>query len=70
VDDIYSEGTSDWGEIFTPKEYRVNLDLVRKTTNYDILSMWDFLNILSCKHMEVWLYYQVDGHLMKPLKIE
>lgn len=42
VNDIYSNGTSNWGEIFTPKEYRVNLDLIRKTTNHDILSMWDF----------------------------
>ncbi|WP_428912134.1 hypothetical protein [Niallia sp. Krafla_26] len=40
--DDYSEGTSNWGEIFTSKEYRVNLDFVRKTTNHDILSMWDF----------------------------
>ena len=42
VNDIYSEGTSNWGEIFTLKEYRVNLELVRKTANHDILSMWDF----------------------------
>lgn len=42
VNDIYSEGTSNWGEIFTSKEYRVNLELVRKTANHDILSMWDF----------------------------
>ena len=42
VNDIYSEGTSSWGETFTPKEFRVNLDLVRKTANHDILSMWDF----------------------------
>ncbi|MGJ7919281.1 hypothetical protein [Neobacillus sp. LXY-4] len=42
VNDIYSEGTSSWGETFAAKEFRVNLDLVRKTTNHDILSMWDF----------------------------
>ena len=42
VNDIYSEGTSHWGETFTPKEYRVTLELVRKTANHDILSMWDF----------------------------
>lgn len=42
VNDIYSEGTSSWGETFTAKEYRVNLELVRKTANHDILSMWDF----------------------------
>lgn len=42
VNDIYSEGTSNWGETFTPKEYRVNLDLIKKTTNHDIVSMWDF----------------------------
>jgi len=42
VNDIYSEGTSSWGETFTPKEFRVNLALVRKTDNHDILSMWDF----------------------------
>lgn len=42
VNDIYSEGTSNWGETFTPKEFKVNLDLVRKTANHGILSMWDF----------------------------
>lgn len=42
VNDIYSEGTSSWGETFTPKEFKVNLDLVSKTANHDILSMWDF----------------------------
>lgn len=42
VNDIYSELASSWGGLFTPREYRVNLELVRKTANHDILPMWDF----------------------------
>lgn len=42
VNDIYSEGTLNRGETFTRKEYRVTLELVRKTASHDILSMWDF----------------------------
>jgi hypothetical protein len=42
VNEIYSKGTTGWGGHFTIKEYKVNLEAVKKSIDNDILPMWNF----------------------------
>jgi len=43
VEDLYSPRNRSWGGNFPSKEYRVNLDLINKSTKHEILNLWDFL---------------------------
>src|SRR5699024_11187376 len=42
VNDIYANGSPCWRENFRSKEYHVNLEVVKKSIDNDILSMWNF----------------------------
>ncbi|MEK5038859.1 hypothetical protein [Sporosarcina sp. FSL K6-3457] len=44
VNDIYGKDSLGWGGEFPIKEYKVNLELVTKSFEHDILTMWSFFN--------------------------
>ncbi len=42
VNDIYSQEATRWEENFTIREFKVNLEAVKKSRHNDILPMWNF----------------------------